>query len=83
MRTYEPAWSPAVILRPPIDTLACLQEFPYNLEPLLLDRELRLPKGAQRKLVTIRLVMKQLLEALAAAHRTGGRGGGGHSSKAH
>ncbi len=48
-----------------------MQDFPYSLEPLLLDRELRLPKGPQRKLVTLRLVMRQLLEALAAAHNTG------------
>jgi hypothetical protein len=47
------------------------QDFPYNLEPLLLDRELRLPKGVQRKAVTIRLAFKQLLQALEAAHSTG------------
>ncbi|GFH05756.1 thylakoid associated Ser/Thr-protein kinase stt7 [Haematococcus lacustris] len=47
------------------------KDFPYNLEPVLLDRELRLPKGTARKGVTIRLVMKQLLGALSAAHSTG------------
>lgn len=47
------------------------REFPYCLEPLLLNRELRVPKGPRRKLVTIKLVMKQLLEALAACHSTG------------
>ena len=47
------------------------QDFPYNLEPLLLGRELRLPKGPLRKVVTIRTAMRQLLEAVQAAHATG------------
>ncbi len=49
------------------------QDFPYNLEPYLLDRELRVPKGPERKAITVRLAFKQLLEALAAAHSTGER----------
>lgn len=47
------------------------KEFPYNLEPLLLGRELRLEKGLRRKAVTVKLVMKQLLENLSAMHATG------------
>jgi len=47
------------------------QDFPFNLEPLLLERELRLPKGPRRKQATIGLVMSQLLESLQAAHSTG------------
>lgn len=47
------------------------KEFPYNLEPLLLNRELKLPRGTRRKLVTIRMVMKQLVEALQACHNSG------------
>jgi hypothetical protein len=41
------------------------------MEPLLLGRELDIPKGARRKLVTIRTVMQQLLEALSACHSSG------------
>lgn len=56
-------------------------DFPYNLEPVLLGRELRLPKGARRRMVTVKLVMRQLLEALRDCHATGivhrcARGGG-------
>ncbi len=47
------------------------REWPYNLEPLLVGRELRLPRGKRRKLVTIRLAMRQLLQALKACHATG------------
>lgn len=47
------------------------KEFPYNVEPLLLGRELRLEKGIRRKAVVIKLIMKQLLENLAACHATG------------
>ncbi len=53
--------------------IATLQkrDWPYNAEPQLVGRELRLPKGPRRKLVTLKLVMKQLLEDLAACHATG------------
>ena len=34
-------------------------------------RELKLQKGARRRLVTTKLVMRQLLEALQACHSTG------------
>uniref|UniRef100_A0A7S3VTM9 Protein kinase domain-containing protein n=1 Tax=Dunaliella tertiolecta TaxID=3047 RepID=A0A7S3VTM9_DUNTE len=47
------------------------KDFPYNLEPLLLDRELRLPRGARRKQAIISLAMQQLFENLQAAHSTG------------
>lgn len=47
------------------------RDFPYNLEPILLERELRLPRDKRRRLVTIKLVVRQLLEALEAAHATG------------
>ncbi|KAL3161226.1 hypothetical protein ABBQ38_009592 [Trebouxia sp. C0009 RCD-2024] len=47
------------------------KDFPYNLEQALLGRELDMPKGPQRKAVTISLVMQQILEALKASHRTG------------
>jgi len=53
------------------DLMEDVREFPYNLEPLLLERQLQVPRGPRRKLATIKLVMKQLLEALAAAHATG------------
>lgn len=52
-------------------TLMEKKDFPYNLEPLLFKRELKLPKGARRKLITVRLALKQLLEALAACHNSG------------
>jgi serine/threonine protein kinase len=39
--------------------------------PCRLHRELKLDKGARRKLVTVKLVMRQLLEALQACHSTG------------
>ena len=47
------------------------REFPYNLEPLLLGRELRLPRGRKRRLASVKLVLQQLLEDLEAAHSTG------------
>ncbi len=48
------------------------KEFPYNAEQLLFNRELKLPKGPRRKLVAVRLIMKQLFEALGACHNSGG-----------
>lgn len=36
------------------------KDFPYNLEQPLLGRELDMPKGPQRKAVTISLVMQQV-----------------------
>ena len=50
-------------------------EFPYNAERLLFDRELKLPKGPRRKLVTVKLILKQMLEALGACHNSGERNG--------
>jgi hypothetical protein len=47
------------------------REFPYNVEPILLGRELRLQKDKRRRLVTLKLVLQQLLEALDTAHATG------------
>lgn len=40
------------------------RDFPYNLEPYLLGRPLRLEQGPRRQLVTLRLVMQQILKAL-------------------
>ena len=36
------------------------KDFPYNLEQALLGRELDMPKGPQRKAVTISVVMQQV-----------------------
>lgn len=36
------------------------RDWPYNLEPILLGRELDLPKGPRRKLITLRIVMQQV-----------------------
>lgn len=47
------------------------REFPYNLEDALLGRELTIPMGSFRKMVTIKLVMKQILTALEKCHRSG------------
>jgi hypothetical protein len=47
------------------------REFPYNVETILLGRELRLQKDKRRRLVTLKLIMQQLLEALDTAHATG------------
>jgi len=44
------------------------KDFPYNLEPYLLGRPLSIPKGPFRKLVTIKAVMQQILEALDTCH---------------
>ena len=49
------------------------KEWPYNLEPLLFGRELDLPRGARRRWVTLRLVMKQV-RARAACATCGARG---------
>ncbi|KAI8474239.1 MAG: kinase-like domain-containing protein [Monoraphidium minutum] len=46
-------------------------DFPYNLEPLLLGRELKLPRGKRRRLVTLKLAMRQLMEGLRDCHATG------------
>lgn len=35
------------------------KEWPYNLEPLLFGRELNIPKGPQRRWLSLRVVMKQ------------------------
>lgn len=52
--------------------LMAKKEFPYNVEVLLFKRELSsIPKGPRRKLVTITLLTKQLLQALEACHKTG------------
>lgn len=51
------------------------KEFPYNMEPVLFGRELRLPQGTARRALTLQIIMRQLLEALAAAHSTGARVG--------
>ncbi len=53
------------------DKLENKKDFPYNIEETIMGRELKLPKGPRRKLVTIRLVMKQLLQALEACHNSG------------
>lgn len=45
--------------------------FPYNLEPLLFGRELRLPRGKARRLVVLKVAMRQLLEDLRDCHATG------------
>ena len=37
------------------------RDWPYNLEPILLGRELDLPKGPRRKMISLRLVMQQVL----------------------
>jgi hypothetical protein len=47
------------------------KDFPYNMEPILLGRELKLPKSPRRRLITVRLVMKQLITALGACHNSG------------
>lgn len=55
-------------------TLADLMQkpdFPYNMEPILLGRELRLARGARRRQATVKTILTQLLEALKALHATG------------
>eukprot|EP00873_Tetraselmis_striata_P010150 jgi/Tetstr1/430414/TSEL_020224.t1 len=52
-------------------TLMTKRDFPYNAEAALLGRELNIEKGAGRKLIMYKLVAQQVLEALAAIHRTG------------
>eukprot|EP00210_Caulerpa_lentillifera_P006879 g6576.t1 len=47
------------------------KDFPYNLEPYLLGRELTIPKGPYRKLVSIKIAMQQILEALKLCHSVG------------
>jgi len=51
--------------------LLAQKEFPYNLEKHLLGRELSIPKGPYRKLVTIKTAMQQILEALDMCHSAG------------
>lgn len=47
------------------------KDFPYNLEPYLLGRELTIPKGPYRKLVSIKIAMQQILTALKLCHSVG------------
>lgn len=47
------------------------KNFPYNLEPVLLKKELDMPEGPYRQMITIKLVMKQVLEALKVFHEVG------------
>lgn len=47
------------------------RDFPFNMEPVLLERPLRLPQDKRRRLVTFKLVLAELLEAMEAAHATG------------
>ena len=35
------------------------KDWPYNLEPLLFGRELNIPKGPERRWLSLRAVMKQ------------------------
>lgn len=44
------------------------RDFPYNLEPLLLGQEVDLPKGPQRSILTIRLVMLEVGILLGIKH---------------
>ncbi len=37
------------------------KEWPYNLEPFLFGRELNLPKSPERRWLSLRTVMKQVL----------------------
>lgn len=45
--------------------------FPYNLEQMLHGQALPGPKNARRRYTTIRLILQQVLQALAACHNTG------------
>jgi len=36
------------------------KDWPYNLEPLLFGRELNIPKGPERRWLSLRIVMKQV-----------------------
>lgn len=47
------------------------KEFPYNLEDALLGRKLTIPTGSFRRMVTIKLVLKQILTALEKCHKAG------------
>ena len=42
------------------------RDFPYNLEPLLLGRTLDIAKSHRRRLITIRLILRQVWAAWAA-----------------
>lgn len=35
------------------------KDWPYNLEPLLFGRELNIPKGPERRWLSLRVVLKQ------------------------
>eukprot|EP00803_Ostreobium_quekettii_P001794 evm.model.scf_816.3 EVM.evm.TU.scf_816.3 scf_816:24362-31618(-) len=47
------------------------KDFPYNLEPYLFKGPLNMPEGPYRQLVTVKLAMKQILEALKSSHGVG------------
>mmetsp|Transcript_41149 Transcript_41149/g.74002 ORF Transcript_41149/g.74002 Transcript_41149/m.74002 type:complete len:638 (-) Transcript_41149:1944-3857(-) len=52
-------------------TLMAKRDFPYNMEQALLGRELNIEKGTSRKLIMYKIIAQQVLESLAAIHRTG------------
>ena len=47
------------------------KEFPYNMEKYILGRELSIPKGPYRRLVSVKTAMQQILEALEICHSAG------------
>lgn len=47
------------------------KDFPYNLEQRMFGDELDLPKGPERRLETIKVVLRKILEAVARLHAIG------------
>lgn len=47
------------------------KDFPYNLEERMFGEELDLPRGPERRLETIKAVLKKILEAVARLHAIG------------
>eukprot|EP00192_Tetraselmis_astigmatica_P008809 CAMPEP_0117659130 /NCGR_PEP_ID=MMETSP0804-20121206/6261_1 /TAXON_ID=1074897 /ORGANISM="Tetraselmis astigmatica, Strain CCMP880" /LENGTH=662 /DNA_ID=CAMNT_0005465753 /DNA_START=305 /DNA_END=2295 /DNA_ORIENTATION=+ len=47
------------------------KDFPYNMEEVLIGRELNIEKGPGRQLIMYKLISEQLLEGLRAMHSTG------------
>ena len=51
------------------------RDFPYNLEPLLLGRTLDIAKSHRRRLISIRLILRQVGTPLAVPCRGGWEAG--------
>ncbi len=54
-----------------LEDLLSRKDYPACMETLLFGRQMRIPKGPERRAAVIRAVVQQLLECLQACHSAG------------